>query len=257
MLSLNYFCYFLLCYAVIPQVVLSKGELKTLNEDNWTDMLNEEWMVEFFAPWCPACQQLQPLWKEFAEWSEDLGIKVGNIDVTTSPGLSGRFMITALPTIFHVKDGIFRQYRGARDKESFISFVEEKKWQSIDPVPSWKSPQSYQMATVSSFFKLSMFLRNMHNTLMEDYGIPTWGSYVIFGLLTIFVGALLGLLVVCIIDFFCPSRMGYQPVPRNENSGAQHGKKHESDGEYEGEDVIKEDVADDVEIRRRKEKTPK
>ena len=27
------------------------------------------------------------------------------------------------------KDGVFRQYRGARDKDSFISFVEEKKWQ--------------------------------------------------------------------------------------------------------------------------------
>ena len=24
---------------------------------------------------------------------------------------------------------MFRQYRGARDKDSFISFVEEKKWQ--------------------------------------------------------------------------------------------------------------------------------
>ena len=72
---------------------------------------------------------------------------VGQVDVTASPGLSGRFMVTALPTIFHVKvnqisekelsvlkcepskDGVFRQYRGARDKDSFISFVEEKKWQ--------------------------------------------------------------------------------------------------------------------------------
>ena len=27
------------------------------------------------------------------------------------------------------QDGVFRQYRGARDKDSFISFVEEKKWQ--------------------------------------------------------------------------------------------------------------------------------
>ncbi|GIY31269.1 thioredoxin-related transmembrane protein 1 [Caerostris darwini] len=258
MLSLNYLYCFLLFYIVIPQGALSKGELKTLNEETWTEMLTGEWMVEFFAPWCPACQQLQPLWKEFAGWSDDLGIKVGNVDVTNSPGLSGRFMITALPTIFHVKDGVFRQFRGSRDKESFISFVEEKKWQSIDPIPSWKSPQSYQMTTISLFFKLSMLLRNTHNTLVQDYGIPYWGSYIIFGLLTILVGSLLGLLVVCVIDFFCPSRVGYQPIPKNANSGDLHGKKNESDGEYEGEDVIKEDVADDTDIRRRKElKSPK
>ena len=29
-----------------------------------------------------------------------MGIKVGQVDVTASPGLSGRFMVTALPTIF-------------------------------------------------------------------------------------------------------------------------------------------------------------
>jgi hypothetical protein len=43
---------------------------------------------------------LQPVWEEFSTWSDDLGIKVGQVDVTTSPGLSGRFMVTALPTIF-------------------------------------------------------------------------------------------------------------------------------------------------------------
>ena len=82
------------------------------------------------------------------KWSQsNFQVGVGQVDVTASPGLSGRFMVTALPTIFHVKvnqisekelsvlkcepskDGVFRQYRGARDKDSFISFVEEKKWQ--------------------------------------------------------------------------------------------------------------------------------
>ena len=53
-----------------------------------------------FAPWCPACRGLQPTWEDFAGWSEDLEIGIGQVDVTTSPGLSGRFMVTALPTIF-------------------------------------------------------------------------------------------------------------------------------------------------------------
>lgn len=47
-----------------------------------------------FAPWCPACRSLQPVWEDFASWSRDLGIQVGQVDITSSPGLSGRFMIT-------------------------------------------------------------------------------------------------------------------------------------------------------------------
>lgn len=230
-----------------------KGELKTLDENSWSDMLQGEWMVEFFAPWCPACQQLQPLWEEFAKWSDDLGIKVGSVDVTVNPGLSGRFMITALPTIFHVKDGVFRQYRGARDKDSFFSFVEEKKWVSLDPVSSWKSPQSVQMSTLAYFFKLSMMLRSLHNTFVQDYGIPNWGSYVIFGLATILIGTLLGLIIVCILDFFCrPRAAGYEPLSKDSSYDTDK-KEMKCDDEYEGEDVIREDEGGDV--RRRKGET--
>lgn len=92
-----------------------------------------------------------------------------------------------------VLNGEFRQYRGARDKDAFISFVEDKKWKQLDPTPSWKSPSSFQMSVVSYFFKLSQVLRSIHSQLMEEYGLPTWGSYLIFALATILVGALLGL----------------------------------------------------------------
>ena len=70
-----------------------------------------------------------------------------------------------------MKDGVFRQYRGARDKDSFISFVEDRKWSGVEPISSWKSPDSFQMSLVSYFFKLSMVLRNVHTTLTEDYQV--------------------------------------------------------------------------------------
>ncbi len=131
----------------------SKGSLITLEEENWDQMLTDEWMVEFFAPWCPACRSLQPEWKTFSTWSHDLryesieslilsfinslilsfinslilsfinslilsfinfffysllfSIKVGAVDVTANPGLSGRFMVTALPTIYQFVFNLF------------------------------------------------------------------------------------------------------------------------------------------------------
>lgn len=39
-----------------------------------------------FAPWCPACQQLQPVWNEFADWGEDMGVNIAKVDVTEQPG---------------------------------------------------------------------------------------------------------------------------------------------------------------------------
>merc|ERR1712142_1185181 len=196
----TFFAFFLTFYTQ------ASGKLTKIEENNWQDLLTGEWMVEFFAPWCPACRGLQPTWEDFAGWSEDLDIGIGQVDVTTSPGLSGRFMVTALPTIFHVKDGVFRQYRGARDKDSFISFVEDKKWTQVEEISSWKDPSSVQMSLVSYFFKLSMVLRNVHTTMTEDYQLPYWVSYVAFAVATILLGGILGLILVCCIDCIFPPR---------------------------------------------------
>jgi len=210
-----------------------EASLQAITEDNWRQILVGEWMVEFYAPWCPACRGLQPTWEEFGGWSEDLEIGVGQVDVTTSPGLSGRFMVTALPTIFHVKDGVFRQYRGARDKDSFISFVEDKKWTQIEEVAAWTHPDSVQMTMVSYFFKLSMVLRNVHSTLTEEYELPYWVSYVAFAVATILLGGILGLLLVCCIDCVFP--------PRREDQHHSHPVRDDKkDSDFEEEDDVEE-----------------
>ncbi|CAN7999596.1 unnamed protein product [Ixodes hexagonus] len=221
----------------------TKAQLVELDEDSWQQLLEGEWMVEFFAPWCPACKALGPIWKDFSDWSKDLGVKVAHIDVTANPGLSGRFMVTALPTIYHVKDGVFRQYRGSRDKESFINFVEEKKWKHLEPVSSWKSPQSIQMTLVAQFFKLSMAVRSLHTTLVDYYGIPYWGSYILFALGTVVVGAVLGLLIVFIIDAVFPPKLPTYPPPKKakvEDDG------HKSDAGPDSEGSNKSDEEDDI-----------
>lgn len=41
-----------------------------------------------YAPWCPACQNLQPEWESFAEWGEDLEVKVAKVDVTEQTGIT-------------------------------------------------------------------------------------------------------------------------------------------------------------------------
>ncbi|XP_050680700.1 thioredoxin-related transmembrane protein 1-like [Leptidea sinapis] len=222
-----------------------------LNEDNWTQILEGEWMVEFYAPWCPACNALYPAWKELSNraYGKKLAMRLAAVDVTKSPGLSGRFVVTALPTIFHVKDGIFRQYKGPRDAISMLDYVENAKWKQAEPVPSWKAPDSLQMGVVAHFFKLSQGLRSVHTMLMETYGLPTWGSYLIFAVATIFVGALLGLLLVCVIDLFYPPRRFERVLVTSdevEKRNRNYDEKKSDDTSIFNE-LINDDIIDDEE----------
>ncbi|KAM8737280.1 thioredoxin-related transmembrane protein 1 isoform 1-T1 [Acanthopagrus schlegelii] len=249
-------CVFLaMCLTPLPASA-KRDSLREVTDENWEEILSGEWMIEFYAPWCPACQQLQPVWKEFADWGEDMGVNIAKVDVTDQPGLSGRFIITSLPTIYHCKDGVFRKYQGARTKDDFLSFVDEQKWQAVEPVSSWLGPSSILMNSMSALFKLSMFIRRCHNYMTEQLGIPVWGSYVIFGLATLFSGLALGLLLVFIADFVFPSRRFSSPDYYQKKQSLQQARllqqqedEHEADGEED--DDEEEDEQEDVWRRRR------
>ncbi|GAB0095458.1 thioredoxin-related transmembrane protein 1 [Sergentomyia squamirostris] len=217
---------------------IAKTAVVELTEDNWDLMLKNEWMVKFYAPWCPACKNIAGTWDEFSTWSDDLGIKTAKIDVTSSPGLSGRFFVTALPTIFHVINGEFRQYRGTRDLNTLMAFIEEKKWEAVEPVSAWKKPDSIQMSIVSYFFKLSHFLKELNTLLLKEYGLPAWASYAIFAVATILMGAILGLLLVCVIDcLFPPKHLQRQSFSESQGRGDQGSGDEIRGDELEDEDV--------------------
>ncbi|XP_009321229.1 PREDICTED: thioredoxin-related transmembrane protein 1 [Pygoscelis adeliae] len=194
-----------------------------------------------YAPWCPACQNLQPEWEKFAEWGEDLEVNIAKVDVTEQPGLSGRFIITALPTIYHCKDGEFRRYQGARTKTDFINFISDQEWKSIEPVSSWFGPSSFLMSSMSALFQLSMWIRHCHGYLTENVGIPVWGSYAVFALATLFSGLILGLIMVFLADCICPSKRHRPPqYPHSRKlapESAQLLKKLDEEQEADEEDI--------------------
>lgn len=241
-----------------PCLGKKRKNLVSLHEENWKDLLKGEWMVEFHAPWCPACKDLQKAWNAFADWSEDLKIKVAEVDVTKNPGLSGRFLVTALPTIYHVKDGVFRVYSGPRDKKDFISYVEEEKWALYEPVPSYKHPNSAQMSVVAWFFKLSMFVRDKHNYLVDEVGLPSWVSYSMFAGFTLAVGCILGFFIVCIIDRVFPTGQlaarQEKKVTKKEQKGKGKKEEHKKkdDDKSQEEKMSQDEESTDEGLRNRK-----
>ncbi|XP_057304587.1 thioredoxin-related transmembrane protein 1-like [Hydractinia symbiolongicarpus] len=223
-------------------------------DNNWTNMLEGEWLVKFYAPWCPACRALEDTWSELAQWSHQSGhVSVGSVNVVDQPALNGRFMVTSLPTIYHVKDGEFRQYKSARSLSDLQKFINDEEWKEIAPGSSWSSPTSAIMGGISKLFSLSIELKNFHESLHNDYGLPGWISFVLFGLAVIIVGLLLGILLVVISDWV----WGEPTIPP-----VQHDKKTDdvvnegADSENEKEEKKEEEKSEvKNEVRQRKVNT--
>uniref|UniRef100_A0AC11CXE0 Uncharacterized protein n=1 Tax=Ovis aries TaxID=9940 RepID=A0AC11CXE0_SHEEP len=203
-----------------------RSDVRIITDENWRELLEGEWMIEFYAPWCPACQNLQPEWESFAEWGEDLEVNVAKVDVTEQP------------------DGAFRRYQGPRTKKDFINFISDKEWKSIEPVSSWFGPGSILMSSMSGLFQLSMWIRTCHNYFIEDLGLPIWGSYTVFAVATLLSGLVLGLFMIFVADCLCPSkRRRPQPYPSRKllPESSQPLKKVEEEQEADVEDVSEEE----------------
>ncbi|KAM3931553.1 thioredoxin-related transmembrane protein 4 isoform 1-T1 [Leptodactylus fuscus] len=227
-----------------------EGAVRTVTSSNWTAVLEGQWMVTFFAPWCPACQQMKPEWENFARRSPALDVNVAKVDVTEEPGLSGRFFVTTLPTIYHVADGVFRRYHGSRMAEDLHTFITEQKWKVIEPVAGWKAPSSILMSGMAGLFHLSGWIRQTHNYFTGPLGIPAWGSYIIFIVATLMIGLILGLILVLLADCFCPAKPKYQVVRSEINKDeVDSSGKDQKDSTDEPKDAIdnEEDNEDDNE----------
>uniref|UniRef100_A0A8D2CRC4 Thioredoxin domain-containing protein n=2 Tax=Sciurus vulgaris TaxID=55149 RepID=A0A8D2CRC4_SCIVU len=71
-------------------------DVHVIMEENWRELLEGGRMIEFYALFCPACQNLQPEWGSFAEWG-DLEINVAIVDVAEQTGIVSLDDFVSLP----------------------------------------------------------------------------------------------------------------------------------------------------------------
>lgn len=87
-------------------------------------------LVEFYAPWCPHCKRLEPIYsqlaQEFASSSQELLIARLNSDRFQAFGK--RFGVRGYPTIKFFPAGrrTVEEYRGGHDMNDLIAFIEAK-----------------------------------------------------------------------------------------------------------------------------------
>lgn len=81
-------------------------------------------LVDFWATWCKPCLQLAPIVDELA--GEYAGkIKVAKVDVDSNPGISTRYGIRGIPSLFLFKGGeVVEQIVGLVPKQQIVKKIE-------------------------------------------------------------------------------------------------------------------------------------
>lgn len=120
----------------------TKSDVVELTEANFNSLVlesNDQWMVEFFAPWCGHCKKLAPEWEKAATRLAPEGVKVGAIDATVHESLAQKYGIRGFPTIkvfpAGPKSGIANDYNGPREAEGIVEFALQALENSGVPVP--------------------------------------------------------------------------------------------------------------------------
>uniref|UniRef100_A0A1A8EQE7 Protein disulfide-isomerase A6 n=1 Tax=Nothobranchius korthausae TaxID=1143690 RepID=A0A1A8EQE7_9TELE len=104
-----------------------KKDVIELTDDNFDKLVLESgdvWMVEFFAPWCGHCKNLEPEWTAAATAVKEQTkgkVHLGAVDATVHQGLASRYEIRGFPTIKIFRKGEEPEdYQGGRSRGDII-----------------------------------------------------------------------------------------------------------------------------------------
>lgn len=118
----------------------SGNDVVELTDANFEQMVlksNDLWLVEFFAPWCGHCKNLEPHWKAAA--SELKGkVRLGALDATVHTVIAGKFGIQGFPTIKFFGAGEksvsdAQEYDGGRTTSDIVNWAMNKAAENLPP----------------------------------------------------------------------------------------------------------------------------
>jgi len=117
---------------VLPVVTMSGAQLeahvaKQAAEGGLT-------FVKFFAPWCGHCKKLAPVWDEVGQrFRTTPGVTLAKVDCTQAQELCKGLGIEGLPTLKLFQDTKVLDYKGKKDLQSLVAFVQSSSGSTTAP----------------------------------------------------------------------------------------------------------------------------
>jgi len=107
-------------------------ELTDSNFDQTVLKSDDMWLVEFFAPWCGHCKNLEPHWAEASNKLKGK-MKLGALDATEHRAKASEYDIKGFPTIKFFHNGEVMEYDGGRTAADIIAWAESKVVVNLPP----------------------------------------------------------------------------------------------------------------------------
>nr|XP_022920327.1 protein disulfide-isomerase A6-like [Onthophagus taurus] len=105
-----------------------KADVVHLNVDNFDRLVTggaDTWVVQFYSPYCPYCQEFAPSFEKAATILKGSHVKVGVVDADEDKTLLRRYEIKGIPNvkIYHPKNPVPETYTGPRTTDALVQKV--------------------------------------------------------------------------------------------------------------------------------------
>ena len=125
----------------------------TLNAENFDKVIkatdSKPVMVEFWAPWCPHCQKLGPVYDAVAEAHKN-NFVIGKLNIDTAMAIAESYQVEVIPTIMIFAQGKpVRRVVNPSTQEALEDFVLGKNTET-EPLPVEASPTISEETDISS-----------------------------------------------------------------------------------------------------------
>lgn len=108
------------------------GPVKVLVAENFDSIVNDDSkdvLIEFYAPWCGHCKNLEPKYNELGEkLANDPNVVIAKMDATAND-VPSPYEVSGFPTIYFSPAGQKnspKKYNGGREVSDFISYLKKE-----------------------------------------------------------------------------------------------------------------------------------
>lgn len=122
----------------------AEADVPSLTKDTFADTIKGDLtLVKFFAPWCGHCKSMKTDYEDAAAALKGKAV-LAEVDATIEKDLASEYDIRGFPTIKLFSGGEeLSEYKGGRDKDSLIKYIERAMLPSIDELADADAVKGY------------------------------------------------------------------------------------------------------------------
>jgi len=145
-----------------------------LNTANFQNVMDNEpmWIVMTYVDWCGHCKELKPKWEDLSGALEAQGAKtkIYSAMIDDNPSIHNDWDVTSFPTIFYVRNGVYKRYQDKREVKNLLEFIENNEF---DPVVEIEEAELVEVSTGADVAIVGMF-GELTSAVTKLYEVVAW-----------------------------------------------------------------------------------